>query len=104
MLAFELRRELSEIHPDQIARQPIDGRLECVMPQPAAAYFRFVIAGEQALATQPVGREILFEKPAWVVREARADFLPIARGAGVIIDRLAGGFRSDDVATLAKRG
>ena len=50
MLALELRRELAQIHPDQIGRQAIDRRLKCIMPVPAAADFRLVIAGEQAVA------------------------------------------------------
>jgi hypothetical protein len=104
MFAFELRRELSEIHADQIVRQAIDRRLERIVAQPAAANFRFVIAGEQALATQPVRREILFEKAAGVVCEARADFLPIARVAGIVIDGLVGGFPGDNFAAAAKCG
>jgi len=104
MLALELGRELTEIHADQIARQTIDRRLERIVAQPAAVDFRFVITGEQALAAQPVGREILFEKAAWVVCEARADFLPITRGAGIIIDGLDSGFPSNDSAAAAKRG
>jgi hypothetical protein len=56
------------------------------------------------LAAQPVRREILFEKGTGIAGRAGADFLPMARGAGVIIDGLAGRSPGNDVAAAVKRG
>src|SRR6185437_14790749 len=104
MLALIMRCESTEIDPDQIGGQAIDGGLISAVPGTAAVNFRLIITREKPFAAQPIGREIPFKEAPRVFLGLSADFLPVAHGSGVAAHGVGRRLAGNDATAAAKSG